>query len=446
MKQIMYYFSQSILFIFFLCQMAGAVYYDTGEVEFQQPDSTTIFIGRAWGDEFLARMETQSGYRFVQGADGWYYYAVLDAEGKYTASTLKVGIDSPLAESYQLEPSASYLEQVKDARAAFAAQVREAALEFQQRQAEAIANNRAVEYSIGIILAEFKDVKHFKSDITHPLGKYREYGYLIEDFEKMFLSNKNDPNYNWYETVDPDSSPYPEKDLVFGSLRDYWWDVSRGDIDSVGALRVVGELVNPPDTLHPEVPQWIELDSTRAWYNDSLVNSYAHISEAITKAKINGWMTGDINDPFDFPYDKIVVISAGRMPPIGNLTPSASSIFWWDCTEQFNITYPHEYFVHMGVHAHESGHVLLGLQDEYYPSVFGLGDFFDLMSLGNWNGPGRRAECPSLISPYYRIKNNWVNAIEITTDTLNLAVSYNYMFPEYYKINTLFDNDKFFLN
>ena len=147
----------------------------------------------------------------------------------------------------------------------------------------------------------------------------------------MFFSNKNDSNFNWYKpNPQPpnDPSPFPENDAVFGSLRDYWWEVSRGDVDSVGALRVVGELVNPPDTLHPEVPQWIALDSTKAWYNDSLVNSYAHIAEAITKAKINGWMSGDINNPFDFPYDKIVVISAGKMPPIGNLTPSASSIFW----------------------------------------------------------------------------------------------------------------------
>lgn len=447
MKQTKYYFTKSLLFIFFLGQMAGAVYYDTGEVEFQQPDSVTTFTGRAWGDEFLARMETQDGYRFAQGADGWYYYAVLDAEGKYAPGNLRVGIDSPPAGAYQLEPSASYLEQVEDARAAFAAQVREAALEFQQRQAEAIANNRAVEYTIGIILAEFKDIKHFKSDITHPLGKYREHGYLIEDFEKMFFSNKSDSNYNWYypDDIPGEESPFPEGDNVFGSLQDYLWEVSRGNVDSVGALRIVGELVNPPDPQHPEVPQWITLDSTKAWYNDSLVNSYAHIAETITKAKINGWMSGDINDPFDFPYDRIVVISAGRMPPIGNLTPSSSPTLWWDCTEQYSIETPYKYFMHMGVHAHESGHAFIGLPDEYHLYLLPFGDWFDLMSLGSWNGPNRKGECPSLISPYYRLKNNWSNAIEINSDTLNLAVSYNYMYPEYYKINTLFDDDKFFL-
>ncbi len=62
--------------------------------EVTQPDGT-IFVYRAWGDEFEGNRETADGYVFVYGSDGWYYYAELDARGEYEASPYKVGIDDP---------------------------------------------------------------------------------------------------------------------------------------------------------------------------------------------------------------------------------------------------------------------------------------------------------------------------------------------------------------
>jgi hypothetical protein len=168
----------TFLFLVTLSFYVFAVTTDTGIIEWKQPNGVT-FMGRAWGDEFRFYMETDEGYRFIKNyVDGYYYYAVLDENGEFAPSEYKVGIDQPFAESYQLEPSAAYLEQVEDARAAFTAQVREAGLEFQQRQAEAFANNRAVEYSIGIILAEFKDVKHFKSGSLPPAAFFISQIYL----------------------------------------------------------------------------------------------------------------------------------------------------------------------------------------------------------------------------------------------------------------------------
>lgn len=71
-----------------------ASYYDSGYIEFKQPNDVA-FIGREWGDEFFFQRETQSGYQYVKESDGYYYYATLDEDGKYAATDFKVAIDTP---------------------------------------------------------------------------------------------------------------------------------------------------------------------------------------------------------------------------------------------------------------------------------------------------------------------------------------------------------------
>jgi len=61
--------------------------FDTGMIELQQPDETT-FIGKIWGDEFFWWAETETGYRFVQAGDGWYYYAQLNQDGEFAPTNL----------------------------------------------------------------------------------------------------------------------------------------------------------------------------------------------------------------------------------------------------------------------------------------------------------------------------------------------------------------------
>lgn len=101
---------RTLLLIFALLAIFSIFVYaigiDTGMIEWKQPNDVT-FIGSAWGDEFRWWMETEDGYRFVQGSGKYYYYAVLDENGEFAPSESKVGIDPPLAQSYQLERSAS---------------------------------------------------------------------------------------------------------------------------------------------------------------------------------------------------------------------------------------------------------------------------------------------------------------------------------------------------
>lgn len=440
----------------FLCLQVWADIFDSGIVECVQPDSTT-FNGRVWGDEFLSYYETEDGYKFVQGADGWYYYALPDDSLGFVASDDTVGISPPPGESYNLLSPSVFLEQVEHQRQQFQAEVVDSALVwFKQKQAEARSQGRAVTLKIGILLAEFTDWKHFHtSDSTHPNNNYRPDGYLIEDFDRMFYSSKDDSNYNWCNP-DPDPpqnpSPHPEGKPLWGSLRDYWWEVSRAATDSVGALRIVGRLINPPNDTLPEVPQWIQLDSTMQYY----IEHGGHESEAIRKAKLLGWLAGDTSNTWDFPeFDRIAVIysyatpgSGGGFGNPGRLWPSAAfknGKGYWDVGERFP-----NLFKHIGTHAHEFGHTI-GLPDEYEPvsnSDDFVGDFFDLMNLGGQNGPirnGDRGNCPALISPYYRLDEyQWAEAIEIENDTTNIAIEYNYPNPKHYKITVAADSNKYF--
>lgn len=128
---------KSLQFIFIILSLFSILVYaigiDTGMIEWKQPNDVT-FIGRAWGDEFRWWMETEDGYRFIQGGGGYYYYAVLDENGEFAASENKVGIDEPLAQSYQLERSASREAEIDSAIAEFEEEIEQNYQEYLQRK------------------------------------------------------------------------------------------------------------------------------------------------------------------------------------------------------------------------------------------------------------------------------------------------------------------------
>lgn len=67
---------------------AGAVPAYPGPSRITQPDGTPLTI-RVNGDEFFHYTTTQDGYNIVQGADGFYYYAVLQRDGSMSATAVK---------------------------------------------------------------------------------------------------------------------------------------------------------------------------------------------------------------------------------------------------------------------------------------------------------------------------------------------------------------------
>lgn len=416
-----------ILFMLFLSSIILAVDYDSGYREFKQPDSTTTFTGREWGDEFFFQRRTQDGYKYVLGADGWYYYALPDDSVGFISSGDTVGINSPPYQSYQLQPPSAYMAKVEEARAEFEEQVEANLQWFMQEQEEARAAEQPVPVKIGILLVEFQDVKHYKSD--PPPNGNRQYGYLIEDFEKMFFSRKDNPDTNWYAPHDSMESPHPEGDRVFGSLHDYYWEVSRGAANPSGALWLYGNLINPPDTLHPEVPQWITLSYNKVYYDTSTIGRI--IGHGIARAQDKGWLG---SDPYA-DYNKICVIYAGNFLYGGGLNPVAADSAW-DMGERSNSDVA---FAHIGIHAHEFGHTI-GMHHDWN------GYYFSVMRGGGaTNGPNRRGACPAMINPYYRVeKYEWAASIEVVQDTSDFNVAYDYDDPNYYKITSILDSSKYF--
>ena len=92
-------------------KQAAAAPFDTGYKSYTQPNQTTTFNARKWGDEFICYFETENGYQIVQDEYGWYCYAQLDGNGFYEPSSYKVGIDDPInagIEKHQLMSTSAY--------------------------------------------------------------------------------------------------------------------------------------------------------------------------------------------------------------------------------------------------------------------------------------------------------------------------------------------------
>lgn len=103
-------------------------------------------------------------------------------------------------------------------------------------------------------------------------------------------------------------------------------------------------------------------------------------------------------------------------------------------------TIPPVKFTHIGWPTHEFGH-LFGFNDEY-ESGWQIPHFnnsttidYELMAMGEHNGPGRRGGCPASLSPFYRIGMYWVPSIPIDRDTTNFAIDYDYQSPRFYRID-----------
>ena len=83
----------------------GAIPANGEPFQFVQPNGVTITL-RVRGDEWFSWHETLDGRPVVQAADGFWVYAAAGA-GLGTATTRKVGIDSPKGDPWQPEPDAA---------------------------------------------------------------------------------------------------------------------------------------------------------------------------------------------------------------------------------------------------------------------------------------------------------------------------------------------------
>ncbi len=410
-----------LLAIVFCTNISVATPFDTGFITWTQPDSITTFIARYWGDEFEWWFETQTEYRIIQGSDYWYYYATLDANGDYTPTSLRVGIDSPPpSSSYKLSRSQACINSINQLRQTTNEQTIAAEQWYAQKQSEAGSN--PVVINIGIIFVEFTNVTHYKS---LPNGT-RPNGYLRSDFDSMLFSNSY-----W---LDSSGTKHPEGDTLFGSFRDYWNQMSRGK------LIVNGTFINPTEA--NGTPRWLRLSHEKSYYYSP--NYFALRDEAYQKALDSNslypslWQNPSGFDRYIYIFAQNSQIIAGRrfLTHAGDRTyiqvPERNG-------ENLSGGYQ-EAFAHIGTYCHEFGHDI-GFFDEYY-SRGAYGDIhgetclysYDLMAWGIYNGPFNKGECPATLSSYYRIKKNWVIPIDITMNMTNLEIGYSNADPIYYRI------------
>ena len=81
------------------------------DITLTQPDGTTTFLARQWGDEWNHGYETIEGFTILPAADGWWVYAEPQADGLLAPALVdgaarKVGIDSPDGLALHLRPAA----------------------------------------------------------------------------------------------------------------------------------------------------------------------------------------------------------------------------------------------------------------------------------------------------------------------------------------------------
>ena len=385
-----------------------AAYHDTGMRTWSQPDGTK-FQARTWGDEFYHWMETKDGYRIVRGDDQWFYYATLGKEGQYLASEYQVGLDTPPAESYKLERSASWKAQRDSLIDVFENGIIQAKQEYNAKQQAAGAGN-PVSYTINIVLVEFTDTTHYED--PDPESPHYN-GYLKARYDSMFFSQEH-----FWE--DFESELHPEGDSLFGSFRDYWQEQSRGLLQFSENSRIVNP-TNPDGT-----PQWYQLDSTISYYRELGIGT--SIDSIVSELYL---------DTFS---GKVGIIYAGPTNldflPSGNhngLWPHAyiGGKYWitgeqyWDNPAFLGDDAPR--FAHIGTHCHEFGHTIgFGHTGQLH---------WSLMYGGGGNGPRLDAACPAGLIPRYRINRGWVSF----TDTLEGSIhdfefEYNYESPKYYKL------------
>jgi hypothetical protein len=382
--------------------VSKAAPFDTGFRQWSQPNSIT-FVGREWGDEFFWWAETETGHRYLQLSNGWYYYATLDANGDFAPTSYRVGIDAPPANSYKLERLQARTVSIDQSRERFNTQIELNAQRFLQKLAQARALGQPVVKRLAVILVEFPDAPHFQ-DPQHPR---RPFGYLRADFDGLLFSQ----NF-WYAPAESSLvSPHPEQHPVYGSMRDYWWQMSRPN-GSAGALILTGNVVNPQDG--NGIPLWIEMrDSIEHYDFETLVD------EAKSRAIQLGYLDTT-------QYNAFAIIYAG-----------ISARLWHRAGADSYIAEERRYgaFEHIGLHCHEFGH-LLGFADEYLDET--QLSWFDLMSHGCYNGPGNLlGECPATPAPLYRVQCGWVTPVVLDNDASNLVVRYDYEHPIFYRINPI---------
>lgn len=382
----------SQLFSFF--HLSYAVVADPNQiVEFRQPDGTK-FNGRWYGDKFLLWAETEDGYAIIKNFQtGYWCYAIKDIHDSLISSDLIVGKDNPHVASLipHLKPSLKEFSRAEQLR--------------QQRNQVLTIESTTGPMNLGIILIQFAD------SLQNP----------VNNMGQVKIAPSNTPPEKWtyysnfaYTEMIYSTGTYsgldkhPDHEKVFGSMNDYYLEVSYGNAS------IVGDVLNNIDPNTGRY-KWLGADYNKSHYESLPGQNDDLIIEAIQKAEAAHQNNPEFKNPDDYYY--ICVLYAGPREG-GSLYPHPTSVLGhraYNNSEKWpGGDYPH--FNHIGIHCHEFAH-LLGLHDKYDPPVYVAK--YGLMGYGVYNGPLTRGECPAHITCSGKIDLGWITP---TTTTSNMHV------------------------
>ncbi len=352
-------------------------------------------MGRGWGDEFEFYWETNDGYRFVKNnKTGFWCYAVLSERGDFKASDYPVAVSSPALAgvSKYLQFSNEYKNIISKRREEFEEQLRKIREGIKSNGGGLTKVTASRTVWVDLLLVEFDDVEHNNS-------------YTNSDYNTMFASVDS-----YDDQVAP--TPHPDNKPVYGSVHDYWDDMTNSDVDIDGAVW--------------NTAGWITLDYSKSYYDTHA--ELIFINEIATKSGYNfGSLSSD---------HLCAVIYAGN-EYLGNMLHPhyTGGEYRYMMAAEFSRPQSQEnaynFFANIGTHCHELGHAAFGLVDRYYSNTYYQ---WGLMAVGNKNGPSNELACPATLNPYDREDEGWISFQNFTGVEQNKQFSYNYSSPQIFKV------------
>ncbi|MFC1594201.1 hypothetical protein ACFL38_02620 [Candidatus Omnitrophota bacterium] len=321
-----------------LCAQSPSAYAVPVAPEFVMDQHNGIDV-YAEGDEFqMTCYVEQLGEKYTvmkNGGDRWYYASIDAKSGELVPGLIEVQRDVfPPNEARDLKAQGVKKEDVLKSRQEFIKMMEDVNKQHQATLEANRSKDRFTTYQVHVVFVEFPDVQHM---------------YETEDFLQMIFSDND---------VDPYSLT-PNGDEAYGSARDYWDEVSFGEVN-------IEQIVH-----YPTSGEWFMMPEPRESYGGS-----GFYNAVIADTGI------DVG-----PDDELIIVVAGREVHGGFFWPHVNGVGGnrMLLTERFGIGYGQDdRFLFMGAVAHEFGHMLIGLADHYTEfkgwglmgtGCYGYGDF-----------------------------------------------------------------------
>lgn len=193
-----------------------------------QPDGSVVTI-RLIGDEFSNRTVTTDGYTLLRNADGAYVYANLGVDGQLTPTTV-------VAHDPALRTPAE-----KALLANLGANLRAQRTEVQKQHRADLARMTSAGLPKGLY-----DYKKFKGLVI--LVNFTDRKFSYTNAKDIFTDMVCKKNYDGYMN----NAALPSKEVYTGSVRDYFYDQSRGifdpQFDVVGPVDINVSMTYPRQT------------------------------------------------------------------------------------------------------------------------------------------------------------------------------------------------------